>query len=341
MSVRGAASVLVAAVALLAWVIVAPPALADGWGGHGGGGRGGGNGGGAVHATPSAHFGGGNVGGGRFAGGGQFTAPARPGGFAAPPHFAAPRAPSSFTRQSFAPHIGVPAVRGNYAPHGFATTPAPVGHPAFSGRDGFAGRGNSGGVIVGRADGRFAPRFRGDDRRDWDRGDHDRRDWDHDGDRDGHHWHGRWDGGYWRGYYWPPVFWGPSFAWFLPTLPAYAPAYWWDGVPYYYYDNAYYVWDSSQDGYVATAPPPVATDSVDNGAVAASPDTYPDNQQPPADSEQVYAYPANGQSPEQQAQDRQACEQWAASQAASNSEDPAAYRRAIVACLTGRGYSVD
>jgi hypothetical protein len=155
----------------------------------------------------------------------------------------------------------------------------------------------------------------------------------------GHPWHG----GYWGGRYWPPFFWGVGLAWFLPVLPAYCPVYWWNDVPYYYYDNAYYTWDQDDAGYVTTAPPPAVPDDSSAGTAA-------DGSGAPGN---LYAYPKNGQSPQQQAQDRQACEQWAATQTHGD-EGTAAdggngapgdqsidYQRAVTACLTGRGYSVD
>jgi hypothetical protein len=50
-------------------------------------------------------------------------------------------------------------------------------------------------------------------------------------------------------------------------------------------------------------------------------------------------YPKNGQSEEQQSADKRECQQWAAGQAgASNSDD---YRRAMMACVEGRGYSAN
>ncbi len=51
----------------------------------------------------------------------------------------------------------------------------------------------------------------------------------------------------------------------------------------------------------------------------------------------MYAYPANGQSEQQQAGDRQECDQWAASQAGAMGT--ADFRRAVIACFQGRGYS--
>jgi hypothetical protein len=64
----------------------------------------------------------------------------------------------------------------------------------------------------------------------------------------------------------------------------------------------------------------------------------------------VVAYPLYGQGPEQQEQDRYQCHRWAVSQSGF---DPAtataapplqvadSYRRALGACFSGRGYSVN
>jgi hypothetical protein len=67
------------------------------------------------------------------------------------------------------------------------------------------------------------------------------------------------------------------------------------------------------------------------GAPAAA---YPEGQQP-----QIFMYPKNGQSEQQQALDRRECEQWASGQAGGASGPN--YRRAMLACLDGRGYSVN
>jgi hypothetical protein len=50
-------------------------------------------------------------------------------------------------------------------------------------------------------------------------------------------------------------------------------------------------------------------------------------------------YPKNGQSAEQTATDRAACQQWATSQAGSVAQNGPNYNRAMVACVEGRGYS--
>lgn len=268
------------------------------------GGWGGGHGGGG-HGGGGGHFGGGaHFGGGHFGGGAHFGA-ARFGGAT----------------------VGGARFAGGGARFGVATRFGGTvgGYRGSVGRAGYAGGVRSGGV------------------------------WHHDGDRwwrGGGNW--RWGGGYWGGAYWPPVFWGADFAWFLPVLPAYAPVYWWDNVPYYYYDNGYYTWDADEDGYVATAPPPVAGDDT-TGATPAAPEAAPESAPDsapqsgavgPSQSDNLYAYPKNGQSPTQQAQDKLACEQWAASQTQGTGSEAAStgsldYRRALAACLTGRGYSID
>jgi hypothetical protein len=162
-----------------------------------------------------------------------------------------------------------------------------------------------------------------------------------------------WAGGYWGGRFWPGVYYGAGFAWFLPVLPLYCSTYWWNNVPYYYYNDAYYTWSPTADGYVATDPPPAATSGNANAGGASPSDAnnpgYNDAAAPAdtapvagpaggAGSDNVFAYPANGQSEAQQATDRMQCDQWAASQAggASGSAD---FHRAVIACYQGRGYS--
>jgi hypothetical protein len=165
----------------------------------------------------------------------------------------------------------------------------------------------------------------------------------------------RWHGGYWRGGYWPAIYWGSSYAWFLPAIPAFAAAYWWNSVPYYYYNNVYYTYDPTENGYVVTTPPPAdesggPPDSNDTGqgesnpaASDAQPGDAPANIGTASSSMgQLFAYPKNGQSDEQQGTDRQQCAQWASGQASADGTGTSAdYQRALTACLQGRGYSVD
>ncbi|MGC1458449.1 MAG: hypothetical protein WA825_09255 [Steroidobacteraceae bacterium] len=142
------------------------------------------------------------------------------------------------------------------------------------------------------------------------------------GGRSGYY--GGWRGGYygaglgWLGY-------GLTFA----TLPLYYDTYWWDGVPYYYDDDNYYLWDGNADSYVTVQPPAGL-----QAQVAAEPS-------PEADPKfEVFAYPKNGQTAAQQARDVSECRQWATGQVGSDATKHVDYLRAEDACLTGRGYSV-
>ncbi len=139
--------------------------------------------------------------------------------------------------------------------------------------------------------------------------------------------------------------WGPSFLVVAPPigigislLPPYYSTVWFGGVPYYYADDTYYVWRPERREYVVTAAPP------DAAAATAAPPVSPD----------IYAYPKNGQSPEQQSTDRYECHHWASSQSGFDPTQPlggvsaadadarrADYQRAQRACLEGRGYSVN
>jgi len=167
------------------------------------------------------------------------------------------------------------------------------------------------------------------------------------------------------------VHYGAGFAWWLPVLPFGYATYYWGGSPYYYYDNAYYLWDPSSNGYVATDPPPVATDSsgsdepgdqpppatddaatyVPQPSVDSSPNNVVSNNYPPrgnwGGASDIAVYPRNGQSDKQTADDKFECHKWSAAQTGF---DPTRsvnlqgtvvdYRRAMDACLDARGYSV-
>ena len=176
------------------------------------------------------------------------------------------------------------------------------------------------------------------------------------------YWHGghTWYGGYWNGAYWPHVWYHPGYAWWLPVLPVGYATYWWTGVPYYYWNNVYYVYNPGYNGYVVTDPPPVATDSSTDWSAdqyeQAPPAQYNDQTPPPAQAvppaqggggaTDLYLYPRNGQSEAQQQNDRYECHSWAVGQtgfdptrSAPQSGNPAEYHRAMVACLDARGYS--
>jgi hypothetical protein len=128
---------------------------------------------------------------------------------------------------------------------------------------------------------------------------------------------------------------GPPIGVFVPFLPAYYTTVWVGGYPYYYANDAYYSWVPSQGQYEVVDPP---------GENAAS-------TEPPAAAGELYSYPKNGQSPEQQEQDRYECHRWAVDQSGfdptqsggGTPPDPAkrpGYDHAMTACLEGRGYTV-
>jgi hypothetical protein len=138
--------------------------------------------------------------------------------------------------------------------------------------------------------------------------------------------YGGWRGGYY-GY-------GLGLGWLgyglaLATLPLYYDTYWWDGVPYYYADDNYYLWDGNADAYVTVQPPQGLQAQV---SAAPGPQSDP--------KAELFAYPKNGQSAAQQTRDVSECRQWAIGQAGSDATKHAEYLRAEDACLTGRGYSV-
>lgn len=166
-----------------------------------------------------------------------------------------------------------------------------------------------------------------------------------------------WGGGYWGGGYWPRAYYGLGFAWFLPILPAVYATYWYGGVPYYYANDVYYTWDASQSGYTATDPPPVADAGAGSGGGVA-PGAGPDDGQGQAQAQaqpqpqyqgqegqggapQIFMYPKNGQSEEQQSTDKRECQKWASDQAGQSGENSSDFRRALAACVEGRGYSAN
>ncbi len=140
--------------------------------------------------------------------------------------------------------------------------------------------------------------------------------------------YGGWYGGYgYGGWAWP------GYGLFLATLPYDYSTYWWNSVPYYYADDNYYLWDGSIGEFESVNPPPEVLQQA--------------GMQPTAT--ELFAYPKNGQSTEQQTQDRQQCQNWAESQTgfhAAQSPTAAApglqqnYLQAQSACLQARGYSV-
>lgn len=343
----------------LALLLCGSPAFAQhagggfhGGGGGGGGFHGGGGGGGGFHGGAGAggfHGGGGFSGGAGFRGGvggfhaGGFSgargpvgishfggygagrpsisAPriggysvGRPGGFSghaayngfATSHYAAPRGGySGAIRGGFV--NGHAAALNSYRP---SHVPAFVGRPAYPGHPGYGygwGRGGYG----------------------WSRP--------------------YWGGGYWRGCYWPRAYYGWAYPWFLGVLPGVYATYWWGGMPYYYVNNVYYTWNAGYGGYVVTDPPPADqndTTSADYSGDYASAEPDSGSTSSNTGSAEVYAYPKEGQSEEQQSTDRYECHKWAVAQSGFDPTQGSQargsrgdYRRAMTACLDGRGYS--
>jgi hypothetical protein len=158
--------------------------------------------------------------------------------------------------------------------------------------------------------------------------------------------YGPWRGG-WAGYRWGCCGWGyypwTGLGWSVAVLPFGYQTLWWGGVPYYYANNYYYVYDANAGQYEAVQPPSAGT-SPPSGS---SP--------PPATGGRwtdLYAYPKGGQSTEQQIKDREECRKWAVEQSGFDPSQPThdngnawtakrdSYLRAEGACLQARNYSV-
>jgi hypothetical protein len=147
-------------------------------------------------------------------------------------------------------------------------------------------------------------------------------------------------GGVWYRPYGPSfVVVGAPIGLFVPVLPPFYTTMWVGGVPYYYANDTYYAWSQAQNGYEVVDPPP-----SEEGAAADAP--------PPPQGDNLFVYPQQGQSAEQQASDKYECHKWSSSQTgfdptqAGGALPPdqrearrADYQRAMIACLQGRGYS--
>jgi len=126
---------------------------------------------------------------------------------------------------------------------------------------------------------------------------------------------------------------------FVPLLPPYSTVVWWGHTPYYYANDTYYVWDGGRNEYQIVAPPP----GLDAAGTTPAPVVA-------GASDQLFADATKGQSAQQQAGDRQECNQWASTEsgydptaAAAATEPPEkrnAYFRSQSACLDARGYVV-
>lgn len=105
------------------------------------------------------------------------------------------------------------------------------------------------------------------------------------------------------------------------------------GVTYYHANDTYYLWDDGREVYYVVEKPRGADSAIAK-----------------ATGSRLYVYPEQGQSEEQQAKDRYECHRWAVRETGVDptlddeeelsSRDERDYKRAITACLEGRGYSV-
>ena len=128
----------------------------------------------------------------------------------------------------------------------------------------------------------------------------------------------------------------PPLGLIVPVLPPFYTTIWVGGLPYYYAGGVYYVWRPEERAYMVTNPPPESEVIEEQTA-----------------PKQLFIYPKNGQSEEQQATDRYECHRWSADQTGfdptrpggnvspeRNASKRADYQRAMKACLEARGYSV-
>ena len=131
----------------------------------------------------------------------------------------------------------------------------------------------------------------------------------------------------------------PPFGIGISVLPPFYSTLWYGGSPYYYADSVYYSYRPERREYVVTEPPP--------GAAQVEP------REEARGSDEIFVYPREGQSEEQQSTDRYECHRWAADRTGFDPTQPAGnvaetdmtskrvdYRRAESACLEGRGYTV-
>ncbi len=163
---------------------------------------------------------------------------------------------------------------------------------------------------------------------------------DRDGGRYWYHrgnWY-RWRGGWYRWWGGSWIVWGAPIGLLVPVLPPYFTTVWWQGIPYYYANDTYYVWNDAQDQYEVVEPPA----GVESGGSIRAPL-----------SDQLFVYPKSGQSSEQEGKDRYECHRWAAQQSGYDPTAPGGgvaperalekrnnYFRAEASCLEGRGYTV-
>lgn len=122
----------------------------------------------------------------------------------------------------------------------------------------------------------------------------------------------------------------------VPILPPFYTTLWVGGIPYYYANDVYYVWRPDLNGYQVTSPPEAESQAA-----------------PTYMAEELFIYPKQGQSEQQQADDRYVCHRQSSEQTGYDPTQPPTglsvdilsrkredYHRSMKACLEGKGYSV-
>jgi hypothetical protein len=129
----------------------------------------------------------------------------------------------------------------------------------------------------------------------------------------------------------------PPYGMRVRSLPQYSQEVWIDNSLFFVAAGTYYTYQDDTQDYVVTYPP-------QNAEPARAPQT------PAANPYDPIAYPANGQSAEQVAQDKYECYRWSVEQSSFDPADPNSpnapamiqvYRRSMMACLMGRGYTIN
>jgi hypothetical protein len=107
------------------------------------------------------------------------------------------------------------------------------------------------------------------------------------------------------------------------------------GHNYAYFNATFYLWDPPQRNYIVVEKPAGADQAL---AAAEAGETS---------GAELYVYPARGQSADQVQRDRYECHLWAVDQTRfdpsmgdADAVQSGEYRRAVTACLEGRGYTV-
>lgn len=120
------------------------------------------------------------------------------------------------------------------------------------------------------------------------------------------------------------------YGFFVSTLPGSYTSVWVGGTRYYYSDYHYYTYEPVRRGYVVVRSPYEDEEEYDERL-----------------DQDLYIYPAQGQTEQQQADDRYECHRWAVHESGydpiDDEYDPELrdnYLRAMTACLVGRGYTV-